>query len=58
MAAGALALGILEAASSLYWNSVPWLKPALPFLLMVAYLVVNTARGRKIVLDDSAGMTL
>jgi branched-subunit amino acid ABC-type transport system permease component len=58
MAVGALGLGILEAASDLYWTTrFPWLKAALPFLLMVGYLGINTARGRKIVLEDAVGVT-
>jgi branched-subunit amino acid ABC-type transport system permease component len=57
MAVGALALGLLEAASDLYWVQLTWLKAALPFILMVGYLGLNTARGRKVILEDAGAVT-
>jgi branched-subunit amino acid ABC-type transport system permease component len=57
MALGALALGLLEAASDLYWVQLTWLKAALPFILMVGYLGLNTARGRKVILEDAGAVT-
>ena len=48
----ALVLGILESYSDLYLFDYPELKPAWPFILMFALLIVKFARGRKSVLDD------
>jgi hypothetical protein len=47
----------MEAASDLYWMRWPWLKSALPFILMLGYLLLNTARGRKVILEDAAALT-
>jgi branched-chain amino acid transport system permease protein len=51
--AGALTLGILESSSDIYWSTVPWLKPAWPFILMLGVLAFRFARGRTTIVEDA-----
>jgi len=54
--AGAITLGVVESSSDLYWPTVPWLKPAWPFILMLCVLGFRFLQGRKTILDDTTAV--